>query len=178
MLLFDILYTFLLFVGTYVSQCYLKYSVQRPNTADLQNLIDLLASADGFWWSSFFTFFSTMTTTLSQCITLVLQYSWLDTTLRHALNFFDILFYAQWLWKDLVLFFEPAVWILILCLALIVPVLIIIAYTTLLERKLMGSIQRRQGPNVVGVKGLLQPLADGLKLLIKEFFQLFWMTTT
>jgi NADH-quinone oxidoreductase subunit H len=34
----------------------------------------------------------------------------------------------------------------------------------------MGSIQRRQGPNVVGVKGLLQPLADGLKLLIKEFF--------
>jgi NADH-quinone oxidoreductase subunit H len=53
-------------------------------------------------------------------------------------------------------------------LALIVPLLIGVAYTTLLERKLMAGIQRRRGPNVVGIYGLLQPLADGLKLFLKE----------
>lgn len=53
-------------------------------------------------------------------------------------------------------------------LALIVAVLIGIAYFTLAERKIMGTIQRRKGPNVVGFQGLLQPLADGLKLFVKE----------
>ena len=53
-------------------------------------------------------------------------------------------------------------------LALIVPLLIAVAYLTLLERKVMASMQQRRGPNVVGLFGLLQPLADGLKLLIKE----------
>merc|ERR1712072_140902 len=53
-------------------------------------------------------------------------------------------------------------------LALIVPLLIAIAYATLAERKVMGAIQRRRGPNIVGWIGLLQPLADGLKLLVKE----------
>jgi NADH-quinone oxidoreductase subunit H len=43
-----------------------------------------------------------------------------------------------------------------------------IAYFTLAERKILGAIQRRKGPNVVGPYGLLQPLADGFKLLIKE----------
>lgn len=57
-----------------------------------------------------------------------------------------------------------------LFVSLLIPILVIIAYATLLERKLMGSIQRRKGPNVVGLYGLLQPLADGLKLLGKEFF--------
>ncbi len=42
------------------------------------------------------------------------------------------------------------------------------AYFTIAERKLMGSIQRRRGPNVIGFLGLLQPLADGLKLFVKE----------
>lgn len=53
-------------------------------------------------------------------------------------------------------------------LAIVVPLLIAVAYTTLLERKLMGGIQRRTGPNIVGAYGLLQPLADGLKLFLKE----------
>jgi NADH-quinone oxidoreductase subunit H len=53
-------------------------------------------------------------------------------------------------------------------LAIIVPLLIAVAYFTLAERKVMGSIQRRRGPDVVGYKGLLQPLADGLKLFAKE----------
>ena len=51
---------------------------------------------------------------------------------------------------------------------IIVPLLLSVAYFTLAERKIMGSIQRRRGPNVVGVYGLLQPLADGFKLLVKE----------
>jgi NADH:ubiquinone oxidoreductase subunit H len=50
----------------------------------------------------------------------------------------------------------------------ILPLIISIAYFTILERKIMASIQRRKGPNVVGFWGLLQPLADGFKLLIKE----------
>lgn len=51
---------------------------------------------------------------------------------------------------------------------LIVPLLIAVAYMTLAERKVMASMQRRKGPNVVGLFGLLQPLADALKLLVKE----------
>jgi NADH-quinone oxidoreductase subunit H len=51
---------------------------------------------------------------------------------------------------------------------IIIPLLIAIAYMTLAERKVMASMQRRTGPNVVGLFGLLQPLADGLKLFIKE----------
>ena len=53
-------------------------------------------------------------------------------------------------------------------LLIIVPVLISVAFLTLFERKIMAAIQRRRGPNVVGIFGILQPFADGLKLLIKE----------
>ena len=53
-------------------------------------------------------------------------------------------------------------------LALIVPLLLAIAYFTLYERHLLAALQRRQGPNVVGFYGLFQPLADGLKLFLKE----------
>jgi NADH-quinone oxidoreductase subunit H len=46
--------------------------------------------------------------------------------------------------------------------------LIAVAYFTLIERQTLAAIQRRQGPNIVGFYGLLQPLADGLKLFLKE----------
>ena len=58
--------------------------------------------------------------------------------------------------------------ILLKILGLIVPLLLGIAFMVLAERKVMGSIQRRKGPNVVGTFGLLQPIADGLKLMVKE----------
>jgi len=49
------------------------------------------------------------------------------------------------------------------------PVLITIAFYTLIERKVIATVQRRKGPNVVGFEGLLQPIADGAKLFLKEF---------
>lgn len=59
-------------------------------------------------------------------------------------------------------------WFLSLWLVVVVPILIAVAYFTLVERKILGSIQRRRGPNVIGFFGLLQPLSDGFKLLVKE----------
>lgn len=53
-------------------------------------------------------------------------------------------------------------------LGIILPLLISVAYFTLAERKIIAAIQRRKGPNVIGYYGLLQPLADGLKLFVKE----------
>jgi len=58
--------------------------------------------------------------------------------------------------------------IIIKILIIVVPLLISVAYFTLAERKVLGAIQRRRGPNVIGVYGLLQPLSDGLKLFAKE----------
>jgi len=53
-------------------------------------------------------------------------------------------------------------------LAILVPLLVAIAYLTYAERKVLAAMQLRRGPNVVGPFGLLQPFADGLKLLFKE----------
>lgn len=53
-------------------------------------------------------------------------------------------------------------------LIIIVPLLLSVAIFTLFERKVIGYIQRRKGPNLVGFLGILQPMADGLKLMIKE----------
>jgi NADH-quinone oxidoreductase subunit H len=58
--------------------------------------------------------------------------------------------------------------ILLKSLGLIVPLLVGVAYLTLLERKVMASMHQRRGPNVVGFFGMLQPFADGLKLFVKE----------
>lgn len=53
-------------------------------------------------------------------------------------------------------------------LLLVVPILLAIAFLTLVERKILGYIQLRKGPNIVGPYGILQPIADALKLFIKE----------
>ncbi len=73
------------------------------------------------------------------------------------INIYDSLL-GGWSW--LLSFFSLI--IIVVCL------LVAIAYLTLFERKIMAAMQRRQGPNVIGFYGLLQPLADGLKLLLKE----------
>ena len=66
------------------------------------------------------------------------------------------------------IFIEYMLISLLQILAIVVPLLISVAYFTLVERKVMASIQRRRGPNVIGYLGLLQPLSDGLKLFAKE----------
>jgi NADH-quinone oxidoreductase subunit H len=50
----------------------------------------------------------------------------------------------------------------------VLPIILIVALFTLLERKILAGIQRRRGPNVVGLFGLLQPFADAFKLIFKE----------
>jgi NADH-quinone oxidoreductase subunit H len=62
----------------------------------------------------------------------------------------------------------PTIWIVIHILFVVVPLLVAVAYLTYAERKVIAAMQLRMGPNVVGPFGLLQPLADGLKLLVKE----------
>jgi len=69
-------------------------------------------------------------------------------------------FWINWAW--------PTVLIVLKILAIVVPLLIAMAYLTYMERKVIAAMQLRKGPNVVGWFGLLQPFADGIKLLFKE----------
>ena len=69
-------------------------------------------------------------------------------------------FWTEFLW--------PLIWIVIKILIIVVPLLVAVAYLTYFERKVIGAMQLRRGPNVVGPYGLLQPIADGLKLFFKE----------
>ncbi len=62
----------------------------------------------------------------------------------------------------------PTIWIVIKILIIIVPLLVAVAYLTYAERKVIAAMQLRKGPNVVGPFGLLQPMADGIKLMFKE----------
>ncbi len=61
-----------------------------------------------------------------------------------------------------------AVWTLIKILIIVLPLMICVAYLTYAERKVIGFMQVRMGPNRVGYQGLLQPIADAVKLLFKE----------
>jgi len=64
--------------------------------------------------------------------------------------------------------FTLIVFYLINLLLIVISVMVSVAFYTLAERKIMGGVQRRKGPNVVGFYGFLQPFADGFKLFLKE----------
>ena len=74
------------------------------------------------------------------------------------MDFFQQLFGPAW----------PVVWSLAKIVAIVAPLMGAVAYLTLAERKVIGYMQVRIGPNRVGPKGVLQPIADGIKLLFKE----------
>ena len=73
---------------------------------------------------------------------------------------FDGIWWSGYVW--------PTIWTLFLIILIMLPVLVGVAYLTYAERKVLGWMMMRRGPNVVGPFGLLQPIADAGKLLMKE----------
>ncbi len=84
----------------------------------------------------------------------------IDAIFNFGLNLFSGSFWMSIAW--------PTIWALIKIVCVLVPLLLSVAYLTLWERKAIGWMQIRIGPNRVGPFGLLQPIADALKLLTKE----------
>jgi NADH-quinone oxidoreductase subunit H len=72
------------------------------------------------------------------------------------------------LWETLPETLQTVIWILIKIIAIVLPLMICVAYYTYAERKVIGYMQVRVGPNRVGPKGWLQPIADAVKLMFKE----------
>jgi NADH-quinone oxidoreductase subunit H len=84
----------------------------------------------------------------------------IDTLYSLGLNLLPVAWWQGMVW--------PVIWTLIKIVAVVLPLMLSVAYLTLWERKAIGWMQIRIGPNRVGPWGLLQPIADALKLLTKE----------
>ncbi|MBV2092732.1 MAG: NADH-quinone oxidoreductase subunit NuoH [Candidatus Thiodiazotropha sp. (ex. Lucinisca nassula)] len=72
------------------------------------------------------------------------------------------------LWEALPYELQYLIWTMIKIVAIVLPMMLLVAYYTYAERKIIGYMQVRVGPNRVGPKGWLQPIADALKLMFKE----------
>ena len=91
---------------------------------------------------------------------------WLNTSIEWLTLLFEnnVVIYFHMLPEAL----QTVIWIVIKIVVIMVPLMLSVAYLTLAERKVIGSMQARMGPTMVGPRGSLQPIADALKLMFKE----------